>query len=206
MGVSGKHDSLPMQMAALLRAGGAAEDALRLIKLEDKLIAAVLKKAPQAELKTLARRARPRPLRAEQTAEPRSRRSSSTPWSRPASPPSRPSRFVRCCAAIRGPRCAELKTTPGARAERHPRPAGPRHGEPRRGIEKALRGPQQGQSQSSRCRASTTCLPRAKTGQVEEYSKIEGNPRTRAPARGQQLDLRTHGSEVMPSPNRCSRQ
>jgi hypothetical protein len=55
MGVSGKQ-ILPMQMAALLRAGGAAEDALPpLIKLENKLIAAVMKKAPRAELEQLAR-------------------------------------------------------------------------------------------------------------------------------------------------------
>jgi alpha/beta superfamily hydrolase len=55
MGVSGKQ-ILPMQMAALLRAAGAAEDAIAdLVKLENQLIAAVMKKAPRAEVEALAR-------------------------------------------------------------------------------------------------------------------------------------------------------
>jgi len=55
MGVSGK-EILPMQMAALLRAAGAAEDAIPgLIALENKLIAAILKQAPRPEIEALAR-------------------------------------------------------------------------------------------------------------------------------------------------------
>lgn len=55
MGVSGK-EILPMQMAALLRAAGAAEDALPgLVTLENKLIAAILRQAPRAEIEGLAR-------------------------------------------------------------------------------------------------------------------------------------------------------
>lgn len=57
MGVSGQQ-ILPMQMAALLRAAGSPEEALPpLVKLQNQLIAAVLKKKrpPQAELERLAR-------------------------------------------------------------------------------------------------------------------------------------------------------
>ena len=55
MGVSGK-EILPMQMAALLRAAGAAEDAIPgLVALENKLIAAIMKRAPRPEIEALAR-------------------------------------------------------------------------------------------------------------------------------------------------------
>jgi dienelactone hydrolase len=55
MGVSGK-EILPMQMAALLRAAGAAADAIpKLVALENKLIAAIMKKAPRAQIEDLAR-------------------------------------------------------------------------------------------------------------------------------------------------------
>lgn len=55
MGVSGK-EILPMQMAALLRAAGAAPEAIpRLVALENKLISAIMKKAPRAQIEDLAR-------------------------------------------------------------------------------------------------------------------------------------------------------
>ncbi len=55
MGVTGKQ-ILPMQMAALLRAAGATEDAIPgLMALETKLITAILKKAPRAQIEALAR-------------------------------------------------------------------------------------------------------------------------------------------------------
>lgn len=55
MGVSGQ-EILPMQMAALLRAGGAPEAELApLVALEKKLIAGIMKKKPRPELEALAR-------------------------------------------------------------------------------------------------------------------------------------------------------
>lgn len=171
MGVSGKQ-ILPMQMAALLRAGGAAEDALPgLIKLENKLIAAVLKKAPQAELETLARELTRRQL--EQSKPPT-----------PITPEQLDTLVKAGLAAFETesfrsllrhdprPSLRKLKTTPVLALNGTldlQVPATENLGE----IEKALRAAGNKDITIKPLPGLNHLFQHAKTGQVEEYSKIE---------------------------------
>ncbi len=67
MGVSGQ-EILPMQMAAMLRASGVPEDAIKeVVALEQRLLTAVIKSAPKAEQETMARELTRRQLEATKT-------------------------------------------------------------------------------------------------------------------------------------------
>ncbi|MBA3548875.1 MAG: alpha/beta fold hydrolase [Nannocystis sp.] len=171
MGVSGKQ-IFPMQMAALLRAAGAAEDALPgLVKLQNKLIAALMKQAPRAQLEDLARE-----LARGQLAQ-----------SKPPTPvtPEQLEALVKASLAAfeteslrsllrHDPRPAlrKLKTTPVLALNGSldlQVPAAENLGE----IEKALRAAKNKDVTIKQLPGLNHLFQHAKTGQVEEYSKIE---------------------------------
>lgn len=171
MGVSGK-EILPMQMAALLRAAGAAEDALPgLVALEHKLIAAVMKKAPRAEQEALARELTRRQL--EQSKPPT-----------PITPEQLETLVKTSLAALETEAFASLlrhDPRPILRKLRKPPvlalngsldlqvPAAENLGE----IEKALRAAKNPDVTVQQLPGLNHLFQRAQTGQVEEYSKIE---------------------------------
>ena len=171
MGVSGKQ-ILPMQMAALLRAAGAAEDALPgLIKLENKLITAVMKQAPRAQLEDLARELirdqleqskPPTPVTAEQleTLIKASLAAFET------------ESFRSLLRHDPRPVLRKLKTTPVLALNGSldlQVPATENLGE----IEKALRAAKNKDITIKQLPGLNHLFQHAKTGQVEEYSKIE---------------------------------
>lgn len=171
MGVSGK-EILPMQMAALLRAGGAAEDAIpKLVALENRLIAAIMKQRPKTELEALARELTRGQL----------------DQSKPPTPvtPDQLETLVKAGLAAfeteslrsllrHDPRPAlrKLKTTPvlalGGTLDLQV-PVNENLGE----IEKALRAAKNRDVTIKAMPGLNHLFQHAKTGQVEEYSKIE---------------------------------
>ena len=171
MGVSGKQ-ILPMQMAALLRAAGAAEDAIAdLVKLENQLIAAVMKKAPRAEVEALARELTRRQLEQSKPPTPITAEQLET-LVKAGLAAFETESFRSLLRHDPRPALRKLKSTPVLALNGSldlQVPVTENLGE----IEKALRAARNKDFTVKQLPGLNHLFQHAKTGQVEEYSKIE---------------------------------